>query len=64
MAGNYMSANKKGLVSDFNKAYTWESNLMSACMARAYPKASAFNNFGKCMSTWADIFVADRRWET
>lgn len=58
-----MSANKKGLVSAFKKVYDWESALMKACVGRGYPKKKAFNNFGKCMSSWGDLFVADRRFD-
>lgn len=59
MAMNYVYANTTGLYESFIAAYDFESNLLNDCADMQYPPKSSFNNFGKCMSTWADLCVTD-----
>lgn len=56
---DYMQMNITALGEDFGAMYDFESELMDACMDRKLPARSQFNNFGKCMNTWAEMSIYD-----
>jgi len=51
--------NVTGLIASINAAYDFESILMKDCANRPYPKHSAFNNWGKCVNSYANLLAAD-----
>jgi hypothetical protein len=60
---DYVYMNKNGLVKDMNNMFDFVKGLSMSCEGRFPPgkKSNVFNEWDNCLSTWADIMVADRR---
>ena len=55
----YMALDKAALTTAYTNAYEFESKAMKDCTGTGYPAKANFDNFGKCMATWADLTVID-----
>jgi len=58
---DYRAANKTGLMMDMNAEYAQFANAATVCVRKTIPAKTAYNNYNKCRSSWADLLVADRQ---